>query len=145
MDASRTLLDLNTVLTANAPILRDMYQDIFQRPPPKWARVDSLRGNLAWAIQALQQGHSPESLRRGFLRMATKQRGASSPVTYQPGTRLIREWQGLTYEVTILEKGYLWQGETYRSLSAISQAITGTRWSGPRFFGMKGGARNEEK
>ena len=145
MDAAKALPDLNTVLTAKAPILRDMYQALFQRPPPKWARVDSLRGNLAWAIQAQQQGHSPESLRRSLLRIATKNRGASSPVSYQPGTRLIREWQGQTYEVTILEKGYLWQGDTYRSLSAISHTITGTRWSGPRFFGMKGGVRNEEK
>jgi len=141
----RTLPDLATVLTANAPELRDIYQAFFQQSPPKWARIDSLRGNLAWAIQANQQGHSPDTLRRRLLRTATKQRSTTSPATYQPGTRLIREWQGQTYEVTILEKGYLWQGETYRSLSAVSEAITGTRWSGPRFFGLKRESKNAEK
>ncbi len=141
---TKNLPELNTVLTANAATLRDIYQAFFQRPPPKWARVDGLRGNLAWAIQAIEQGHNPHTLRCGLLRLASKQQGATSPNAYQPGTRLIRTWQGQTYEVTILEKGYLWQGNTYRSLSAISQTITGTRWSGPRFFGMKGG-RHEQK
>ena len=52
------------------------------------------------------------------------------------GTRLIREWNGATYEVEVLESGYLWRGETWSSLSAIAKAITGAKWSGPRFFGL---------
>ncbi|NKB37986.1 MAG: DUF2924 domain-containing protein [Gammaproteobacteria bacterium] len=141
----KALPELTEVLSANAPALRVMYQAFFQQAPPKWARADTLRGNLAWAIQAKCQGQSPKTLKRKLLLKADKQQGAStSPVQYQPGTCLIREWQGDTYEVTILEKGYLWQGNTYRSLSAISHAITGTRWSGPRFFGLKGTAQNEK-
>jgi hypothetical protein len=54
---------------------------------------------------------------------------------YKPGTRLIREWRGQTHEVTVLDEGYEWQGVRYRSLSPIARAITGSRWSGPRFFG----------
>ena len=55
------------------------------------------------------------------------------------GARLIREWNGILHEVEVLEDGYLWHGQRHRSLSAIARAITGTRWSGPRFFGIKGG------
>jgi hypothetical protein len=54
------------------------------------------------------------------------------------GTRLVREWNGVLHEVEVLEDGYLWRGKRHRSLSAIARAITGTKWSGPRFFGLKG-------
>jgi hypothetical protein len=55
----------------------------------------------------------------------------------KPGTRLVREWQGRTYEVLVLDDGFSWQGTRYRSLSAIARKITGTAWSGPLFFGLK--------
>ena len=55
----------------------------------------------------------------------------------KPGTRLMREWQGRTYEVVVLDDGLSWQGTQYRSLSAIVRKITGTAWSGPLFFGLK--------
>src|SRR5206468_814524 len=55
----------------------------------------------------------------------------------KPGTRLIREWQGRTHEVLVLDDGFSWQGAQYRSLSAIARKITGTAWSGPLFFGLK--------
>ena len=53
------------------------------------------------------------------------------------GTRLVREWQGRTYDVLVLDDGFSWQGTSYRSLSAIARKITGTAWSGPLFFGLK--------
>jgi hypothetical protein len=53
------------------------------------------------------------------------------------GTRLVREWQGRTYEVLVLDDGFSWQGTSYRSLSALARKITGTAWSGPLFFGLK--------
>jgi hypothetical protein len=55
----------------------------------------------------------------------------------KPGTRLMREWRGRTYEVVILDDGFCWQGTQYRSLSSIARKITGTAWSGPLFFGLK--------
>jgi hypothetical protein len=55
----------------------------------------------------------------------------------KPGTRLVREWQGRTYEVLVLDDGFSWQGTSYRSLSALARTITGTAWSGPLFFGLK--------
>jgi hypothetical protein len=55
----------------------------------------------------------------------------------KPGTRLIREWQGRTYDVLVLDDGFSWQNTHYRSLSALASKITGTAWSGPLFFGLK--------
>ena len=55
----------------------------------------------------------------------------------KPGTRLVREWQGRTYEVLVRDDGLSWQGTSYRSLSALARKITGTAWSGPLFFGLK--------
>ena len=55
----------------------------------------------------------------------------------KPGTRLVRGWQGRTYEVLVLDGGFSWQGTSYRSLSAVARKITGTPWSGPLFFGLK--------
>ncbi len=61
----------------------------------------------------------------------------SNNIRYLPGTRLVREWHGVTHEVIIEEKGYRWQRQLYRSLSQIASEITGTHWSGPRFFGLR--------
>ena len=58
-------------------------------------------------------------------------------VELKSGTRLVREWQGRTYEVLVLDDGFSWQGTHYRSLSAVARKITGTPWSGPLFFGLK--------
>jgi hypothetical protein len=61
----------------------------------------------------------------------------SAGVGIKPGTKLIREWKGRVHEVTVLDDTYIWSGKPYRSLSQIARAITGTRWSGPRFFGLE--------
>lgn len=57
-------------------------------------------------------------------------------VALKPGARLLRAWEGVTHEVIVMEDGFLWSGMTWRSLSVIAREITGTRWSGPRFFGL---------
>jgi hypothetical protein len=69
-----------------------------------------------------------------------KQTGAANtPLRRElkPGTRLMREWQGRTYDVLVLDDGFSWQKTQYRSLSALARKITGTAWSGPLFFGLK--------
>ena len=63
--------------------------------------------------------------------------GAAAPAgSVSPGTHLVREWNGRTYQVEILDSGYRFDGKTYPSLTAITKRITGTHWSGPRFFGL---------
>jgi hypothetical protein len=59
------------------------------------------------------------------------------PGALKSGTRLYRSWQGVTHEVLVIEGGFSWRGTSYSSLSEVARAITGTRWSGPRFFGVK--------
>jgi hypothetical protein len=67
----------------------------------------------------------------------TSQQQRLPVVSIKPGTRLLREWHGVTYEVTIMGDGVECNGKHYRSLSEVARAITGTRWSGPLFFGLK--------
>ncbi len=95
---------------------------------------------IAYDIQAKALGGlSARTIRA--LKAAAKPGAAPAAATRPPGpgTRLIREWNGILHEVEVLDDGYLWRGQRHRSLSAIARAITGTKWSGPRFFGLKGG------
>ena len=74
------------------------------------------------------------------IAMELKQTGAAAKrfrPQLKPGTRLMREWQGRTYEVVVLDDGFSWQGTRCKSLSAIARKITGTAWSGPLFFGLR--------
>jgi hypothetical protein len=69
----------------------------------------------------------------------------SVPLRIKPGTRLIRAWRGERHQVTVLEHGFEYRGERHGSLSAIAHAITGARWSGPAFFGLKTRRRGNGK
>ena len=60
-----------------------------------------------------------------------------APTSARPGTVLVREWQGTTHRVTVVADGFIWNGGSHSSLFAIARAITGTKWSGPRFFGIR--------
>ncbi len=91
---------------------------------------------LAWRIQADADGGLDAETRRALRRPIA----AASRATPQPsaGTKLVREWQGVQHEVTAApEGGFFYRGERYRSLSQVARAITGTRWNGPRFFGLR--------
>ena len=103
---------------------------------PQNASARFLRGHIAWSIQALESGYEPSVLRKSLIGSLRKTRRVKVPL-YKPGTRLIREWQGIEHVVTATTDGYEWQGQPYRSLSAIARAITGTRWNGLVFFGLK--------
>ena len=113
--------------------LVERWQAVFGRPAPRYCHVDLLRAALAWEIQAEEAGLTKASRRRIVL--ALRRPGGS--VAPSVGTQLLREWNGRTHRVTVLDRGFDYRGSTYRSLSAIAHAITGTRWSGPRFFGLR--------
>ncbi len=115
--------------------LRNCFEQAGLGHIPKNASQGFLKGHLAWAKQAVEAGFDPVTLRKNLVRKARRAKRPTTPI-YKPGTRLIREWQGVTHEVTIEEKGFVWNGERYRSLSRIAHDITGTKWSGPRFFGL---------
>lgn len=101
---------------------------------PALRSADMLRRLLAWRIQADAYGDLDADLRR-------RVRAASTPrpidQRLRPGARIMREWQGRPYVVEVVEGGFSHAGVRYASLSQIARAITGTRWNGPRFFGLR--------
>jgi len=96
----------------------------------------------AYDAQAKVYGGLKPAVRRKLLHFATRpalpaeapRRKPQNPLA--PGSRLVREWHGRSHTVEVLEQGFLYAGRRYRSLSEIARAITGARWSGPRFFGL---------
>ncbi|WP_340149842.1 DUF2924 domain-containing protein [uncultured Sneathiella sp.] len=103
-------------------------------PPPKLRSEELLRLMLAWRLQAEAQGGLSPGTRRLLSR-----RGAIAPEgrALGDGAILRRDWQGRRIEVVVRGDGFLWEGKTYPSLSSIARAATGTRWNGPRFFGLR--------
>ena len=81
---------------------------------------------------------------RALDRLAKAGSDRSAPLpqasSVRPGTLLVRDWDGVLHRVTTLDDGFAWNGTSYRSLSEVARAITGTRWNGPRFFGLREGA-----
>jgi hypothetical protein len=127
-----------------APIstLKQKWRDLFETEPPPYNRR-FLEHRLAYRIQELAYGGlKPETVKRlialgeqldGNIKVR-KARAQTLPIA---GTRLIREWQGIEHCVTVRDDGFEYQGRPYKSLSAIARAITGTRWNGWVFFGLK--------
>ncbi len=105
-------------------------------PPPALRSPELLAMILAWRIQAEVEGGLGAETRRA-LRRPPSTRATSEPAA-GPGTVLVREWQGIRHEVTVEEAGaFLHRGQRHRSLSQVARTITGTRWNGPRFFGLR--------
>ena len=124
--------------------LKAQWRDLFESEPPPFNRR-YLEIRLAYRIQELAYGGLKlETIRRlerlgeeldGGDRKKSRIRADNDrPIT---GTRLLREWQGIEQIVTVTADGFEWQGRPYKSLSAIARAITGTRWNGWVFFGLK--------
>ncbi|MEQ9145207.1 MAG: DUF2924 domain-containing protein [Parvibaculaceae bacterium] len=134
---------LAALKTATTPDLKAQWRDLFDNEPPPFNRR-YLESRLAYRIQELSLGGlKPETIRRlerlgeeldGGDRSRRRVRADAMPIA---GTRLIREWQGVEHVVTVTADGFEWQGRPYKSLSAIARAITGTRWNGWVFFGLK--------
>ena len=134
---------LAALKTATTTELKAQWRDLFDSEPPPFNRR-YLESRLAYRIQELAYGGlKPETIRRlerlgeeldGGDRKKSRMRANAMPIA---GTQLIREWQGVEYVVTVTADGFEWQGRPYKSLSAIARAITGTRWNGWVFFGLK--------
>lgn len=132
-------------LTKLSPVeLRSEWRRLYKSPPPQLT-PDLLMRGIAWQMQAKALG----GLSRATERVLDQRAGLRSSKTsidaarLKPGTRLVRGWQGRTYDVLVTEQGFLFEGEQYSSLSSIAERITGTRWSGPRFFGLTKSTANK--
>lgn len=105
------------------------WRRIYRSEPPRLS-PDLLRRGIAYRLQERAYGKlSPQVAR------VLASGGRATPEVIA-GTRLVREWNGRTIDVIATDSGMLWEGRTYRSLSAIAREVTGTAWSGPRFFGI---------
>ena len=134
---------LAALKTTPTPDLKAQWRELFGSEPPPFNR-QYLVSRLAYRIQELTYGGlKPETIRRleklgedldGGNPIKRRIRTDIKPIT---GTRLLREWQGVEQIVTVTADGFEWQGRPYQSLSAIARAITGTRWNGWVFFGLK--------
>ena len=137
---------LETIDSASRAELNSRFEAEFRRKPGPRTSLVLMRQNLAWAAQARTAGDHPQQQRRRLIKALDRRVHGKTPgntLPYRPGTRLIREFQGTVYEVTVLDKGYAWEGRTYTNLSRIATEITGTKWSGPRFFGLTGGKHGQ--
>lgn len=111
------------------------------QPPPKRLSRDLMVRGIAYKLQERRFGGLSKSAHRTIERLRRHDgSGERSPPkrtrSMKPGSKLIRDWGGSTHTVLVLDKGFEWQGEKYKSLTQIARAITGARWSGPRFFGL---------
>ena len=126
---------VKNIETLNSVDLRKYYFEVLGQPPPPKASIHFLKGQIAWTLQAREYGENPHALRQSLLQKITSTIN-NKKTHYKAGTRLVREWQGHVYEVTVLENGYDYGGDVYRSLSHVAKSITGAHCSGPRFFGV---------
>ena len=123
--------------------LREEWRRLHQTPPPKRLSRDILVRGITYRLQ--------ENVLGGLSKAILRKLQSAAPVevspgkkrrprpSFKPGTRLVREWRGVTHTVVIQTDGVEWRGQRYRSLSGVAREITGAHWSGPRFFGLKAG------
>ena len=137
------MIRLDDLDTMDRAALVAAWSELIGSPAPKGISRGFLQRFLAFEIQTRQSGGLPKSL-KAALRIsadgATSRRPAAAGL--KPGGRLLREWNGVTHVVDVTEAGFVWNSETWRSLSAIAREITGAHWSGPRFFGLTGTPRS---
>jgi hypothetical protein len=121
--------------------LRKRWRTAFKSDPPKAFGPDLLRRSLAQKIQEDACGRLPPATRK-LLNQLIAQSAKSNgkivmPRRIKPGAILIREWKGKTHRISVLKEGFAFEGEPYSSLSEVARLITGARWNGPRFFGLR--------
>jgi len=127
--------------------LRSRWQSVFQRSAPTHLTRHLLFAVIAYQIQADRFGDLDHETKQVLDRTVAKEEGPAMSARLAgfdqkrteltPGTVLVREWDRQSQRVMVMANGFAWNGQTYDSLSKVAFAITGTRWSGPRFFGLR--------
>lgn len=141
MVSRQQLPSLKNLAVGDAAELKALWRSLFKSTPPKVGRKEFFVRILAHEIQRRAHG----DLSRAFIK-ALRTFEADKPWLEEPGAdhmllragaRLVREWGGETHEVMVMERGFAYRGRSYTNLSEIARNITGSRWSGPRFFGLR--------
>ena len=130
-------IDLATLENMNRTSLLELWSKHLDGRPPKRLSSPFLRRILAFEAQTKAYGGLSKTFLKNLDRYIACD-GNRKSTKLKPGGRLLREWNGTTHVVDVVDDGFQWQGEHYRSLSAIARTITGAHWSGPRFFGLNG-------
>lgn len=140
------IAEIRKLSTLDMDGLRIRWRKETRRPAPAHLSKGLLLRMLCYRIQAVALGDLDRETRKAldrFVRDRKKEaaeEGKAKPNrptrTLKPGTVLVREWDGQLHRVTAMANGYAWNGETFASLSTVAKTITGTSWSGPRFFGL---------
>ena len=144
MKASTVLRQVAELNDMDLSQLKERWRELFDSAPPSYGRTMMMK-RLAYRIQEMAYGGLPREVRdemdrilhgAGYDDMGRKGhvKKHTGPI---PGTLLIREWKGRRHEVTALENGFEYRGRSFRSLSAVAFHITGTKWNGPAFFGLR--------
>jgi hypothetical protein len=127
----------------SADAARAAYRKLYRRSPPAAFSRDLLIRALAYKLQEqVRGGLSPETK----LLLDRLARGKAQAARWiKPGSTIVRSWGGQTHQVVVTAQGFLWNGSGHASLSEIARLITGTRWNGPRFFGLRPSPAREGK
>lgn len=141
MTEAPLLARLAALKTAPIPDLKALWRDLFDAEAPPYNRT-FLESRLAYRLQELAYGGLAvttvarlENMAEDFdTSKARRKKELDRPIA---GTQLVREWKGVEHCVTVREDGFEYQGRPFQSLSAVARAITGTRWNGHAFFGLK--------
>lgn len=119
--------------------LAERWRGLYKAAPPSAFTPDLMARGIAWRLQETVHGGLATEVRRtlaggGEGALPRSQRPAR--VSLRPGNRLVRRWRGRTYVVEVTESGLIYEGDRFSSLTLIATKITGTKWSGPKFFGL---------
>jgi hypothetical protein len=122
--------------------LRGEWRRLYRADPPQKVGRHLLELGVAWRLQERAFGGLGPGTKRLLVALAKSVEAKHTlprtrSIRLKPGTKLIREWRGKTHSVLVLEDGFQWRGQRWRSLSAVAREISGTSWSGPRFFGLQ--------
>lgn len=113
------------------PACLDRWRAVFGRPPPKYLSPQFMKRVLIWEQQCRLLGGLSAKTARRLKQIAS---GKTPLEKAKPGSHLVREWNGRTYQVEVVDGGYVMDSKAWRFLSAFARHITGAHWSGPRFF-----------
>ena len=140
VDPAAVAAEIDRVRSLTGDALRRRWRAVFGRPVPQHLTADLLRRMIADRIQQEAFGTLDRDTLKLLDGLARRDGSRTVERNLKIGTVLVRDYQGQRHTVTAMPEGYVWQGNAYSSLSAVARAITGTAWSGPRFFALKSSA-----